>query len=64
MALSAQGRLQEIKHKFRGAFFPDWSGVTQERFFEFCDNRLILSTPSIPVSDDEKEVATLVWERV
>lgn len=52
-----------IIHQVESSSFPNWAGTRQKRFFEFSDNRLILSTPPIPARDDEI-TSVLIWERV
>jgi hypothetical protein len=45
----------KILHHIEVSLFPNWTGITQERFYELTDNRLSLSTapvlanqPSLP----------------
>ena len=52
-----------ITHQVESSSFPNWAGTRQKRFFEFSDNRLILSTPPIPARDDAI-TSVLIWERV
>jgi len=51
-----------VTHHVEGSSFPNWVGTDQRRFFEFCGNRVTLSTP--PASfGGEHVTALLVWER-
>lgn len=44
------------------SLFPNWVGGKQERFFEFEDGRLILSTPPMLIQGEKTRVS-LIWER-
>ena len=52
-----------VVHHIEVSSFPNWSGVDQERFFEFEDNRLKLSTPPLPIGGIN-QTAHLIWERI
>lgn len=52
---------QSIVHHVEGSLFPNWIGSDQLRFYEFCDGRLILTTPPIPYSGTTL-VGALTWE--
>lgn len=52
----------KVIHQIEASLFPNWVGVEQERFFEFTDSRLSLSTPPLLVSG-KQQVAYLIWER-
>jgi hypothetical protein len=52
-----------VTHHVEGSLFPNWIGKDQVRFFEFSDNRLILSTPQIPMGG-QQITGQLVWEKV
>ena len=53
-----------IKHHLIGGLFPNWTDSDQTRYYKFEGNRLVLSTAPIGVGDDQKEIVTLVWERL
>ena len=55
-----QGR---VYHHIEVSSFPNWTGVTQERIFEFQDNRLFLSTDPL-LLDGKQQTAHLIWERI
>jgi hypothetical protein len=52
----------KVIHHIEASLFPNWVGVDQERFFEFMDNRLLLSTPPLNLSG-KQQIAYLIWER-
>lgn len=52
-----------VSHKVEAAWFPNWVGQQQRRFYEFSGNRLHLSSLPMPIGDGEY-VAILIWERV
>ncbi len=72
-ALAAQSYLAycsryEIKenkviHYVETSLFPNWVGIVQERFFEFKDGQLSLSTPPLLLKG-KQQVGYLIWERV
>jgi len=51
-----------VIHHIQASLFPNWVGTDQERFFEFKDDRLTLSTPLIPIGGKEQR-AYLIWKR-
>jgi hypothetical protein len=53
----------KVIHHIEASLFPNWVGIDQERFFEFKDNRLFLSTPPLLVSG-KQQVANLAWEHL
>ena len=53
----------KIIHHIAVSFFPNWTGVEQERLFEFSGRRLSLSTPPF-LADGVRQTAHLIWERV
>jgi hypothetical protein len=38
---------QTVRHHVRGAWYPNWTGHDQVRYFKFDGNRLLLSTPPL-----------------
>lgn len=52
-----------VVHHVRGSLFPNWTGSDQLRFYEFSEDKLILSTAEIPYSGTTV-VGRLVWQRV
>ena len=54
---------KSVLHYVEASLFPNWVGIVQERFFEFKDRRLTLSTPPLPFNG-KQQVAYLIWERV
>lgn len=57
--------LHIIRHEVIGSLFPNWTGSTQVRFYEFQgDDRLTVSTAPIGASSTLETVVTLVWERL
>lgn len=53
----------KVVHHIEVSLFPNWTGMDQERLYEFNDNRLTLSTPPFQVGGVE-QTAHLIWERV
>jgi len=53
---------QKVLHHIEVSLFPNWTGVTQERFFEFIEDKLALSTAPFLVSGTQQS-AHLIWER-
>jgi len=54
---------KSVLHYVETSLFPNWVGIVQERFFEFKDGRLTLSTPPLLLKG-KQQVAYLIWERV
>lgn len=52
-----------IVHHIEVSLFPNWTGMEQQRLYEFEGDRLTLSTPPFQVAGVE-QTAHLVWERV
>jgi hypothetical protein len=52
----------KVIHHIKASLFPNWVGVDQERFFEFKDVQLTLSTPPILI-DGKLQTAYLIWKR-
>jgi hypothetical protein len=52
-----------VIHHMELSWFPNWHGVDQVRFYHFDGNQLILTTPPM-LTDGQKRVSRLVWERV
>jgi hypothetical protein len=52
-----------IRHNIAGSFFPNWDNTTQERFFEFENNKLTLSTAEMPCGS-KTAVSVLEWEKI
>jgi hypothetical protein len=53
----------KIIHHVELSLFPNWSGVGQERYFEFAGDRLTLRTPPTMVGGVE-QTAIAIWQRV
>src|SRR5215207_3428430 len=53
---------QKVYHHIEVSLFPDWIGVTQERFFEFTENRLSLSAAPFLLNGRQRTVH-VIWER-
>jgi hypothetical protein len=51
----------KVIHHVQASLFPNWVGVSQERFFEFKGERLVLSTPPLQVAG-KQQTAHLIWE--
>ncbi len=51
-----------VTHHIDASLFPNWVGTDQQRFIEFNEDRLLLSTPSFLIYDKEQR-AYLIWER-
>lgn len=51
-----------IIHNCEINLYPNWSGVPQERFFKFYDNRLELSTKPLLI-DGKEQTQHLIWEK-
>jgi len=65
MSYCGQYEIQDSKviHHIEGSLFPNWVGVDQERFFEFTENQLSLSTPPLMIRD-KQQTGHLIWKRV
>ena len=53
----------KVIHHVEASLFPNWVGVDHERFFEFKNNRLSLTTPPFLMSG-KQQVNYLLWERI
>lgn len=53
----------KVIHHVEVSLFPNWVGADQERFFQFADNKLTLTTTPFTLRGIE-QVGQLVWERV
>jgi hypothetical protein len=54
---------QTVTHHVRGAWYPNWIGYDQLRYFKFEGSHLLLFTPPLVSSGESLEyVAT--WERI
>jgi len=54
---------QTVRHRVRGAWYPNWIGHEQVRHFKFEGSRLVLSTPPL-VWDGQSFEYVLTWERI
>jgi hypothetical protein len=52
-----------VTHHIQGAWFPNWVGVDQTRYFELRGERLTLRTPPLQIAG-APAVGRLVWEKV
>lgn len=52
----------KVIHHISASLFPNWVGITQERFFEFQGNQLSLSTPPL-LMNGKQQRGYLIWER-
>ncbi len=52
----------KVVHHIEVCLFPNWIGIDQERFIKFEGNRLLLSTPPLPI-DGKMQTAHLIFER-
>jgi hypothetical protein len=52
-----------VIHHVKSSLFPNWIGSEQVRYYRFEKNRLILSTPPMPIGG-KSIVARLIWERI
>ncbi len=61
----AQYEIQEDKivHHVKTSSFPDWVGLPQERFFEFKNDKLSLSTAPAMMGNRQK-IAHITWQRL
>jgi hypothetical protein len=54
---------QKVIHHIEVSLFPNWSGTSQERFFEFSEDRLTLSTAPMAYGGVEQRLFA-VWQRL
>ena len=54
---------RRVVHRVEICSFPNWVGSSQERFYVFDGDLLVLSTPPIPLGG-ASSVSTLVWKPV
>lgn len=54
---------KSVLHYVELSLFPNWVGIVQERFFEFKDGQLSLSTPPM-LGQGKQQIGYLIWERV
>jgi hypothetical protein len=52
----------KVIHHIETSLFPNWVGVDQERFFEFKDNQLTLSTPPF-LMNGKQQIGYLIWQQ-
>ena len=52
-----------VIHHIEVCHFPNWVGVDQRRYIKFEGNRLLLSTPPLPINN-KMRTAHLTFERV
>ena len=52
-----------IAHILDCSLLPDWVGTIQTRFFQFSENRLLLTTPPLMLGGHQQIVHAL-WERM
>ena len=52
----------KIVHHIEVSLFPNWVGVSQERLYEFEDDRLTLSTP-LMLTGGRQLSTHVIWER-
>jgi len=52
-----------VTHHVEGSLMPNMVGRAMRRFYEFSDNRLVLTTPAITVGG-QQVVGVLIWERL
>jgi hypothetical protein len=53
----------KVVHSIEVSFFPNWTGIKQERIFEFDGDRLLLSTPPTLVGG-KQQTGHIIWKRV
>jgi len=53
----------KVIHHVELSLFPNWSGVGQERYFEFAGDQLTLRTPPTMI-DGVEQTAIAIWQRV
>lgn len=53
----------EVLHHVLGSLYPNWSGITQKRFIQCNDNKLVITTPPIIVSNEDC-IMEMRWVRV
>jgi hypothetical protein len=54
---------EKVLHHIEVSLFPNWIGITQERFFELSGDRLSLSTPPLLISGIQ-QTSHLIWQRI
>ena len=54
---------KSVLHCIETSLLPNWVGIVQERFYEFKDGRLSLSTPPLLLKG-KQQFAYLIWEHV
>ena len=52
-----------VLHYVQGASWPDFVGISQERFIDVADNRLTITTPPRKIGGVEN-IGVLIWERI
>lgn len=52
-----------VTHHVKGAWYPNWIGKDQLRYFKFDGSHLVLSSPPT-LSDGESLEYVLIWERI
>ncbi len=52
-----------VIHHVEVSSYPNWTGVDQERFFEFSDDRLELRSPPI-LFRGRPQAGHMIWQRV
>jgi hypothetical protein len=52
----------KVVHQIELSLFPNWSGVDQERFFEFSGKQLTLRTAPMALEGTQR-TAQLIWHR-
>lgn len=53
----------KVIHQIEVSFFPNWVGAEQERFYEFKESQLTLSTRPMKFGG-KKVVSKLLWEKL
>ena len=53
---------KKVIHYVEASLFPNWVGVYQERFFEFMENHLSLTTPPLMIGN-KQVTGHLIWQR-
>jgi len=56
-------RGERVIHHVEISLFPNWRGTDQERFFEFCADRLTLTAPPMLIGGVEQKLLA-IWQRV
>lgn len=52
-----------VSHHCERSSFPNWDGQVLNRYYEFSDDKMTLSTPQLKMGG-EKVVGVLIWQRV